>query len=113
MIGHLVAHRGGHELHAAFAEKFLQETDAWQMVESPSVVDSDPVGAAVAVTAATPEQLIQIDNLRHYMQGLNRGLGMGATLKRKKITYTFASVHHPFGILRLLFDLVLQPKGCF
>jgi UDP-3-O-[3-hydroxymyristoyl] N-acetylglucosamine deacetylase len=54
VIGHLVAHRGGHELHAAFAEKFLQETDAWQMVESPSVVDSDPAGEAVAVKAATP-----------------------------------------------------------
>lgn len=54
VIGHLVAHRGGHELHAAFAEKFLQETDAWQLVESASVVESDPVGEAVAVKAATP-----------------------------------------------------------
>ena len=34
VIGHLVAHRGGHELHAAFAEKILQESEAWQIVES-------------------------------------------------------------------------------
>tara|TARA_B110000116_G_scaffold231008_1_gene213684 strand:- start:2200 stop:3120 length:921 start_codon:yes stop_codon:yes gene_type:complete len=54
VIGHLVAHRGGHELHAAFAEKFLQETDAWQLVESPSVAEADPVGDASAVKAATP-----------------------------------------------------------
>ena len=54
VIGHLVAHRGGHELHAAFAEKFLQETDAWQFVESPSVAEADPVGEAVAIKAATP-----------------------------------------------------------
>ncbi len=52
VIGHLVAHRGGHELHAAFAEKFLQETDAWQLVESSSVVDA--VGEAVAAKVPTP-----------------------------------------------------------
>ena len=54
VIGHLVAHRGGHELHAAFAEKFLQETDAWQFVESPSVAEADPIGEVSAVKAATP-----------------------------------------------------------
>ena len=54
VIGHLVAHRGGHELHAAFAEKFLQETDAWQFVESPSAAETDLVGEAVAVKTATP-----------------------------------------------------------
>ena len=37
VIGHLVAHRGGHELHAAFAEKILQEQDAWEIVESPAI----------------------------------------------------------------------------
>ena len=53
VIGHLVAHRGGHGLHAAFAEKFLQETDSWKFVESPSVAEADPVGEAVAIKAAT------------------------------------------------------------
>ena len=36
IIGHVVAHRGGHALHAAFARKILEESDAWQLVESPS-----------------------------------------------------------------------------
>ena len=35
IIGHLVAHRGGHALHTAFAAKILEETDAWRLVESP------------------------------------------------------------------------------
>ncbi len=33
IIGHLVAHRGGHALHTAFAGKILEETDAWRVVE--------------------------------------------------------------------------------
>ena len=41
IIGHLVAHRGGHALHTAFAAKVLEESDAWRLVET-------PVGAAIA-----------------------------------------------------------------
>ena len=52
VIGHLVAHRGGHELHAAFAEKFLRDTDAWQLVESSANVDV--VGAAAPAKVPTP-----------------------------------------------------------
>jgi len=52
VIGHLVAHRGGHELHAAFAEKFLQETDAWRLVESSA--NADVAGVAVPAKAPTP-----------------------------------------------------------
>ena len=48
-IGHLVAHRGGHELHAAFAEKILQESEAWQIVESQST------GRAAEATPAIAE----------------------------------------------------------
>ncbi len=33
IIGHLVAHRGGHALHTAFASRILDETDAWRVVE--------------------------------------------------------------------------------
>ena len=33
VIGHLVAHRGGHALHTAFAAKILEEADAWRLVE--------------------------------------------------------------------------------
>ena len=35
LIGHLVAHRGGHALHTEFAAMVLQETDAWTLVEVP------------------------------------------------------------------------------
>jgi len=51
VIGHLVAHRGGHALHAAFAAKMLQETDAWQIVESPAI---DGATADVQVSVKEP-----------------------------------------------------------
>jgi UDP-3-O-[3-hydroxymyristoyl] N-acetylglucosamine deacetylase len=47
VVGHLVAHRGGHALHTAFAAKILEETDAWQLVESPDM-GMVPVGAIPA-----------------------------------------------------------------
>src|SRR3954452_21778716 len=48
VIGHLVAHRGGHALHTAFAAKILEETDAWRLVEAPADTD------AVLVPGAKP-----------------------------------------------------------
>ncbi len=36
VIGHLVAHRGGHALHTAFATKILEEADAWRLVAAPA-----------------------------------------------------------------------------
>ena len=39
IIGHLVAHRGGHGLHTAFAAQVLEERDAWTLVESPAAAD--------------------------------------------------------------------------
>ena len=45
IIGHLVAHRGGHALHTAFAAKVLEESDAWRLVET-------PVDAAIAIATA-------------------------------------------------------------
>jgi UDP-3-O-[3-hydroxymyristoyl] N-acetylglucosamine deacetylase len=55
IIGHLVAHRGGHALHTAFAAQVLEETDAWRLVESPIASDEDttvvlPVKDAVRAT---------------------------------------------------------------
>ena len=44
VIGHLVAHRGGHALHTAFAAKILEERDAWRLVEAPADPQSVPVG---------------------------------------------------------------------
>ena len=52
LIGHLVAHRGGHGLHTAFAEKILEETDAWRIVESPGLEQAP--AAAVAAKSPTP-----------------------------------------------------------
>ena len=34
VVGHLVAHRGGHALHTAFAAKILEEVDAWRLVDA-------------------------------------------------------------------------------
>jgi UDP-3-O-[3-hydroxymyristoyl] N-acetylglucosamine deacetylase len=34
IIGHVVAHRGGHALHTAFASRIVEESDAWRLVES-------------------------------------------------------------------------------
>jgi UDP-3-O-[3-hydroxymyristoyl] N-acetylglucosamine deacetylase len=47
VVGHLVAHRGGHALHTAFAAKILEEVDAWQLVEAPDM-GMVPVRAAAA-----------------------------------------------------------------
>ena len=47
VIGHLVAHRGGHGLHTAFAEKILREPDAWRIVESAGL-EHAPASAVAA-----------------------------------------------------------------
>jgi UDP-3-O-[3-hydroxymyristoyl] N-acetylglucosamine deacetylase len=36
IIGHLVAHRGGHRLHTEFAARVLEEADAWTVIEAPA-----------------------------------------------------------------------------
>jgi UDP-3-O-[3-hydroxymyristoyl] N-acetylglucosamine deacetylase len=50
LIGHLVAHRGGHALHAEFAARVLEERDCWTLVEAPlvpAVAPGAPVGRVV------------------------------------------------------------------
>jgi UDP-3-O-[3-hydroxymyristoyl] N-acetylglucosamine deacetylase len=49
VIGHLVAHRGGHALHTAFAARILEEKDAWRIVEAPA---ESPAAAPVHAGAA-------------------------------------------------------------
>ena len=49
IVGHVVAHRGGHALHTAFAARILEESDAWQLVEGVSV--PEPSMATVPVHA--------------------------------------------------------------
>ena len=52
VVGHLVAHRGGHALHTAFAAKILEERDAWKLVEAPADAAMIPVGKAAVPVAA-------------------------------------------------------------
>jgi UDP-3-O-[3-hydroxymyristoyl] N-acetylglucosamine deacetylase len=47
VIGHLVAHRGGHALHTAFAAQVREDTDAWTLVESPAMPADTPVPVVV------------------------------------------------------------------
>ena len=49
IIGHLVAHRGGHALHTQFAAQVLEEQDSWTLVEAPGA----PVSAPAAPVAAS------------------------------------------------------------
>jgi UDP-3-O-[3-hydroxymyristoyl] N-acetylglucosamine deacetylase len=51
IVGHLVAHRGGHGLHTAFAAHVLQERDAWTLVDGPATTAPAGVPAAEPVTA--------------------------------------------------------------
>ena len=55
LIGHLVAHCGGHALHAIFARRIVEETAAWRLVELPVEPLAEPghesVPAKGAVTA--------------------------------------------------------------
>ncbi len=53
VIGHLVAHRGGHELHAAFAKKILEESEAWEIVESQVTGEAAAQGAPATVEVST------------------------------------------------------------
>ena len=46
LIGHLVAHRGGHALHTEFAAQVLADTEAWTLVDGPVPAVSSPVPAA-------------------------------------------------------------------
>jgi UDP-3-O-[3-hydroxymyristoyl] N-acetylglucosamine deacetylase len=55
IIGHLVAHRGGHALHTAFAAHVLEQQDAWTLVETAadpaSSDDTAPVPVPGTATA--------------------------------------------------------------
>ena len=49
IVGHLVAHRGGHALHTAFAAHVREDSDAWTLVES-----MDAEAATADAAAAIP-----------------------------------------------------------
>jgi len=52
VIGHLVAHRGGHALHTAFAAQVLAESDAWTLVDAVVPAAAPTVAPAVDVVRA-------------------------------------------------------------
>ena len=53
IIGHIVAHRGGHALHTAFAGHILEESDAWVLVdEAPASESVAPLPASSVVRAS-------------------------------------------------------------
>ena len=52
VMGHLVAHRGGHALHTAFAAKVLEERDSWKLVEGSIDPAAVKVPVRVPVTSA-------------------------------------------------------------
>ena len=51
IIGHVVAHRAGHQLHTELAAQLLAERDAWTLVESPVGVDAITAGLAAPARA--------------------------------------------------------------
>lgn len=52
VMGHLVAHRGGHALHTSFAAKILEERDSWKLVEASIDPAAVKVPVRVPVTSA-------------------------------------------------------------
>ena len=54
IIGHVVAHRGGHALHAGFAVKILEDADAWRLVEAPLAPSEAAAHAPEPITGAAP-----------------------------------------------------------
>src|SRR5690606_31496100 len=46
IVGHVVAHRGGHALHTALGTALLEQRDAWTFVETPQAT-TDLVGVPV------------------------------------------------------------------
>jgi UDP-3-O-[3-hydroxymyristoyl] N-acetylglucosamine deacetylase len=52
IIGHLVAHRGGHALHTQFAAHVLEECESWMLVEAPGAEESASVAAVAAPARA-------------------------------------------------------------
>ena len=54
LIGHLVAHCGGHALHASFARRIVEETAAWRLVELPVGPVAEPAPAALPAKGAVP-----------------------------------------------------------
>ena len=55
IIGHVVAHRGGHKLHTDFAAKVLEDVNSWQIDEAPA--DQTRIADPMALPAKRPVQI--------------------------------------------------------
>jgi UDP-3-O-[3-hydroxymyristoyl] N-acetylglucosamine deacetylase len=67
VIGHLVAHRGGHALHTAFAARILEDTGAWKLIETSVEVDQ--------ITTSSGLHLVEvIDVSPHLLQLLREDI---------------------------------------
>ncbi|MBS1819006.1 MAG: UDP-3-O-acyl-N-acetylglucosamine deacetylase [Acidobacteria bacterium] len=51
VIGHLVAHRAGHGLHTEFAQRILEASDCWTLVEGTPELAAATAGVPAAVAA--------------------------------------------------------------
>jgi UDP-3-O-[3-hydroxymyristoyl] N-acetylglucosamine deacetylase len=51
IVGHVVAHRAGHQLHTALAAHLLETRDAWMIVESPATAAMLPTAVPAAARA--------------------------------------------------------------
>ena len=56
IIGHLIAHRGGHALHTEFAARVLEEREAWALVEAP--VEPEQAASPALLPVKNPAQAI-------------------------------------------------------
>jgi UDP-3-O-[3-hydroxymyristoyl] N-acetylglucosamine deacetylase len=54
IVGHLVAHRGGHALHTAFVAKVLEDPEAWRLVEGRLDPAAGDVPVAIPVKGPVP-----------------------------------------------------------
>jgi UDP-3-O-[3-hydroxymyristoyl] N-acetylglucosamine deacetylase len=51
IIGHLVAHRGGHALHTQFAAQVLEDQESWTLVDAGAPVSTRPAPVAAPARA--------------------------------------------------------------
>ncbi len=54
LVGHVVAERGGHALHAALVDKLLRHKSAWEVVTSDGLASAPPRAAAPVLASQQP-----------------------------------------------------------
>jgi UDP-3-O-[3-hydroxymyristoyl] N-acetylglucosamine deacetylase len=54
LVGHVVAERAGHAVHAALVDKLLRQKDAWELVDSSALELREPRAAAPVLASQQP-----------------------------------------------------------